>query len=140
MRQGKPCRIFVIQISVCRHGPTANASRTASDEWLPRAARLRTAVQISVYRSQNLPLGEGGPPRQRWWMRAVFPSNFSCSWLFLRFSLIRQPFGLPPSPERRCWVAVSASALNINLSFLCDHVTESPSNFGYPKEKTKECI
>ena len=46
--------------------------------------------------AQNLPLGEGGPPRQRWWMRAV---SFILSIVpdSTAFSLIRQPFWLPPS-------------------------------------------
>ena len=49
---------------------------------------------------QNSPLGEGGPPRQRWWMRAV---SFILSIVpdSTAFSLIRQPFGLPPSPKGR---------------------------------------
>ena len=78
-------RPMVFQISVCRHGPTANASRTASDEWLPRAARLRTAVQISVYRAPKPSLGGRGTAASAVVDEGSFLTFTASCWSFLLF-------------------------------------------------------
>mgnify|MGYP003436144909 CR=1 FL=1 len=80
-----PSNSKTIQISVCGDAPTGNASRTASDEWLPCAARLRTAVQISVCRSPKPSLGGRGTAASAVVDEGRFLTFTAFSWSFLLF-------------------------------------------------------
>ena len=56
--------------------------------------------------AQNLPLGEGGPPRQRWWMRAV---SFILSILLDSTAFFPHPSRLSPChlpPREGFWCGV----------------------------------
>ena len=69
--------------------------------------------------AQNLPLGEGGPPRQRWWMRAV---SFILSIMLNSTALFPHPSALRAAtfPQGKVISAVCIGTININLSiFSC---------------------
>ena len=84
-----------------------------------------------VYRAPKPSLGGRGTAASAVVDEGHFLTFTAFCWSFLRFSLIRQPFGLPPSPrEKVCGFAANCT-ININLTIYIHEKTAHLSMSGF---------